>query len=120
MTDYKLGAIRFGNIPSGSMFKIGFFCNIFIWGVLGLIFGGLAMLGYNTVSWNHQHVYGLAGLLFGVGICVVFAFLGAVLLMVGGLLATWAARRFGFGELYYLVPVTEPVTDAAENDAGGA
>jgi len=123
MTDYKLGAIRFGNIPSGSMFKIGFFCNICLWGVFGTLVGILALFGYNTVTWNGAHVHGVQGLLFGVGIGVVFAFLGAVFLMIGGLLATWAARRFGFGELYYLAPVTEPVTDAGDEvgkDAGQA
>jgi hypothetical protein len=47
----------------GSVYKLIFIGLVFFFVPLSILFGLLALIGWNTVQWNGQQLYGLAGLL---------------------------------------------------------
>lgn len=108
MSDMELRSVEFGQLHSGTFFKIGFISNLFIWGILGTLFGGLAFAGFDVVKWNGAYVYGLSGLFTGLLIGGVFSLFGAVFLMLGGALGAMASRRFGKWEFTVLVQKAPP------------
>jgi len=111
MNHFQLNEINLTQLPSGTIFKIGFLCNLGLWGVFGLLVGGMALAGFETVHWNGTYVTGFSGLIVGLMISAIFAVLGAVLLFLGGLIIGLIARRFNFGKLQYM---TGPTTNSAE------
>lgn len=90
MSDMELRSVEFGQLHAGTFFKIGFISNLFIWGLLGALFGILALAGFDIVKWNGAYAYGLGGLFAGLLIGSVFSLFGAVFLMLGGSLAASA------------------------------
>ncbi len=90
-------------IPSGTIFKIGFICNISIWGVVALIFGVMGMSGMDIVKWNDANVYGIQALVVAFLICFVFAICGSVVLMLGGLIGSRLMGSSSLGKLSYFV-----------------
>ncbi|RYE52607.1 MAG: hypothetical protein EOP20_14680 [Hyphomicrobiales bacterium] len=54
---------------------------------MGLLFGVLALLGFETVHLNSQPVFGLPGLVMSLVIASLFAVLSAIAMTLGGLLA---------------------------------
>ena len=116
MAHYQLNEINFGQLPAGTIFKIGFLCNLGIWGMFALLVGGLALFGFETVKWSGTYVTGFSGLIIGLIISAIFAVFGAVLLFLGGLLIGWAARRFNFGKLQYIAAASENSATAASDD----
>lgn len=103
MKNQVLNEITIGQLPAGSIFKIGLMCNGYLWAVLGLVLGLFAFAGYDTVSWNDENVHGIGGLIIGFVLAAIFAVIGAVLLMLGGMLASLASRAKGGGAFVYIV-----------------
>lgn len=116
MTNYQLNEINLSQLPAGTIFKIGFLCNLGIWGVFGLLVGVMALFGFETVHWNGTYVTGFSGLIIGLIISTIFAVIGAVLLFLGGLLAGLAARHFNFGTLQYIAAATKDAGTEACGD----
>jgi len=116
MANYQLDEINLSQLPAGTIFKIGFLCNLGIWGAFGLLVGVMALFGFETVRWGGAYVTGFGGLIVGVLISAIFSVFGAVLLFLGGLLTGWAARHFNFGTLHYLASTTKnPSTEASDS-----
>jgi hypothetical protein len=111
MNNQELRSITFGQLHMGTIFKIGFFSNLFFWGGFAALFGVLALFGVDIVKWNGAYVYGPGALLAALLIGGVFTLIGSVILMLGGMMAAWASRRFGFGELTFFVTVDTPKAD---------
>ncbi len=107
MSDMQLRAITFGQLHSGTIFKVGFLSNLFFWGLLTLLCGVLALFGYDVVKWNNTYVHGAGGLVAALVIGLAFTIVGSIILMLGGMIAAWASRRFGFGQLTFLVEVAK-------------
>jgi len=118
MKNQVLKEITIGQLPAGSIFKIGLMCNAYLWAIFGLILGLFAFAGYDTVSWNNEQVHGIGGLIIGFFLAAVFALIGAVFLMLGGMLASFVSRLKGGGVIAYIedadtsVPVDAEVTAA--------
>ena len=93
--------IKFGQLTSGTIFKIGFICNACLWGVFCLICGTLGAFGFDLVKFNSQYVYGFGAILTALLLWVIVSLLGAVFLFLGGLVGGWFSRKFDMGDRRY-------------------
>ena len=112
-----LEEIDFHQLPVGTIFKIGFICNIFFWGLMGLFSGVMALFGEDTISIGGVPTYGFSGLIASILASVFFSVMGACILVAGGLVAGWASREFDFGKLTYRLSTTEARRKAAYQQA---
>lgn len=103
MTTKNLKELSIKQFPSGTIFKIGFICNISLWGIIGLILGIMAASGYDVVSWNGAYIHGIGAIFVALLICAVFAICGSVLLMLGGMLGSRLLGSTSLGTLSYIV-----------------
>lgn len=61
---------------------------------LGVLFGVLALFGFNTVTWNKQSLHGIAGLIGGPLIGIFIALLFTALLGSAAALGLWVYSIF--------------------------
>ncbi len=92
-------SISLGEFTAAKIFKLGFFCNLGFWGIVAVVFGILGAFGYDVVKWNDENVYGVTALLTALFAGLMLTIVGSTILMLGGVVAAWGARRFGFGDL---------------------
>ena len=76
--------MKLGELSSGSLFKLGLACAGMFWLGLGLLFGVLALVGFQTVHVNREPVFGSPG--FGISLLMagLFAILSALAVTLGG------------------------------------
>ncbi len=97
----KVVTFRFCRLTVGSLFKIGFICNLFVWMPIGIGTGIQAFFGDGSVTVNEQTVTGFWALIAPVGFTFMFALVAAIILMLGGLLARFVNRWVSFGGIQY-------------------
>lgn len=107
MQHKQLTTVNFKQLTTGSLFRIGWIANLAVWGVIAVILAVLALLGYDTVEFNDQPLHGIGAVIGAIVIGGVFALIGAVLMMLGGMLAKFAGRWLTFGDLDILTEATE-------------
>ncbi|WP_020399353.1 hypothetical protein [Kordiimonas gwangyangensis] len=101
MTMKVVEVIKFGQLTPGTIFKIGFLCNAYLWGIMCLVCGVLGAIGLDLVRLNGKYVYGLNAILTAFLLWVVMTLMGAFFLFLGGLVAGWFSRFFDTGELRF-------------------
>lgn len=75
--------ISIGNMKKRSILKLIFFSALTLYLPFALIIGGLAVAGYDTVTFNDENVYGVTAILVAIVLSFVFAGLIAVFLTLG-------------------------------------
>ncbi len=93
-------------ISTGTIYKLWFIGLSASLLPFGIIFGVLAMFGYNTVTWNGQPVHGLAGLIGGPIIGALVAVLFTALLGSAAAFGLWLFSKF------------KPISIAVKGDLG--
>lgn len=106
--------ISLGQLPLGTIFKIGFLSNIFVWGTSGAIYGVLAIFGRNTVSVGGEYMHGIGGFFSSLLIAALMSALGASVLAIGGFIAGRATGSARFARLIYTVSSAQARKKAAE------
>ncbi len=103
MSNKILTELNIKQLPSGTIFKIGFICNISLWGIFALIFGTMGAAGFEVVSWNGTYIHGFWAIVVALIVCSVFAIIGSLMLMLGGLVGSRLVGSTSFGKLSYIV-----------------
>ncbi len=82
-----MNIIQTKGLSSGSIFKFLFCGSFVLFFLFGLGCGIAALLGYNALTLNEQHIYGIAGLLggivLGVLLPIIFSILFWIILFIG-------------------------------------
>lgn len=98
----KLVSFRFFHLTLGSLFKIGFICNLFFWMPIGIWVGIGALFGGDNLTWNEEAVTGFSGLVGGIVMAFASSVIGAIILMLGGIVARFVNRWVSFGGVQYV------------------
>lgn len=98
----RLVTFRFFHLTLGSLLKIGFICNLFFWMPIGIWVGIGALFGSGNLMWNEEPVTGFPGFVGGVVMAFVASLIGAIILMLGGIVARLVNRWVSFGGVQYV------------------
>jgi hypothetical protein len=92
-----LVTVRFHQVTLGSLFKIGWICNLSIWIWLFPLFA----LGGNF-KFNDELLTGFKGFVVSIVISLLLAFIGSIVIGVGGIIARFADRWLPLINLSYI------------------
>ncbi|MCF8879083.1 hypothetical protein L5876_04565 [Hyphobacterium sp. SN044] len=84
--------IRPNQLTFGTLFKIFFGASILFWFAFGILIAVLALLGFETVSWNGGHVTGLPGFALGLVISLV---VGGIFSAIGSVVMALIVKLMG-------------------------
>jgi hypothetical protein len=85
-------SIKPSQFSADAFLKLGVACNLAIWLPFGLILGVAFFFGVSVVTFNKENVYGVGGLVTALIVSLVFAGVGTLFLLIGGLILRWFKR----------------------------
>lgn len=86
-------SFRLDQFRSGALLKLGIISNLGFWIPVGLLLGILGMMGFDVVSFNDSYIHGVGAIITGLIFGALFALVGSMIFVIGGVFARPFARR---------------------------
>ena len=80
------------HLSLGSLVKLGFYVNVYLWLSIGIILGIASLFGADTIKFNNTYSHGVGGLFSSLLFAVMFTIGGTVTFTTGAILMKFLSK----------------------------